>query len=416
MGRLAWLKGRFALAKGEGDAALFHAGRARRYAEELELPPPMLGVRLALEAQAKVLVGDYAGAREHFRRTADVVAVLHAEEMRDMIRMVDAVEAFQLRRPDARNLLASAFAAPRARRFYDTFDTNPPFGATMCALALEHDVEVEFVRRIIEVHGMAAPANAGSSWPWPVRIHTLGGFELLRAGAVIAVQGKAQKKPLELLKALIASGKHHVDKPRLADFLWPDAEPDAAAATLDMAISRLRKLLALPEAIRIEDGKIGLDPAQVWVDVWAFDRDIEALQNALRAPRGVDDDDVTMLARRLLTRYRGAFLEDEEPQRWLLAARDRWRSRFLRSLTDAGRHWERRERWPDAIELYERGIEVDTLAEDLYRKLMRCHLARDQPAEAARVYRRCREMLSVQLGIAPSSETEALFKSIYREK
>ena len=416
MGRLSWLKGRFALAKGEGDAALFHAGRARRYADELELPPTMLGVRLALEAQAKVLVGDYAGAREHFRRTANMVAAGHAEEMQDMIRMVEAFEACELRRSDARELLATAFAAPRARQFYDTFDTNPPFGATMCALALEHGVEVEFVRRIIEVHGMAAPANAGGSWPWPVRILTLGGFALSRAGDVIAVQGKAQRKPLELLKALIASGRHHVDKPRLADFLWPDAEPDAAAAALDMAISRLRKLLALPDAIRIEDGKIGLDPAHVWVDVWAFDRDVEALQSALRASRGVDDDEVALLGQRLLSRYRGAFLETEEPQRWLLAARDRWRSRFLRSLTDAGRHWERRERWPDAIELYERGIEVDTLAEDLYRKLMRCHLAQGQPADAARVYRRCREMLSVQLGIAPSSETEALFKSIYREK
>ena len=416
LGRLCWLKGRFALAKGEGDAALFHAGRSRRYAEELELPPPMLGVRFALEAQAKILVGDYAGAREHFRHTADMVAVLHAEEMRDMIRMVDAYEACELDRQDAGELLAAAFAAPRARQFYDTFDTNPPFGATMCALALEHNVEADFVRRIIEVHGMAAPANAGSAWPWPIRIHTLGGFELFRAGVVVAVQGKAQKKPFALLKALTAWGRNPVDKPRLAEFLWPDAEPGAAAASLDVAISRLRKLLTLPQAIRIDDGKVGLDPDHVWVDVWAFDREVETLQSTLRAAKGDNDDDIAIVGQRLLSRYRGGFLENEEPQRWLLAARDRWRSRFLRSLADAGRHWERRERWSDAIELYERGIEIDTLAEDLYRKLMRCHLARGQPAEAARVYRRCREMLSVQLGIAASSETEALFKSIYGEK
>jgi DNA-binding SARP family transcriptional activator len=64
--------------------------------------------------------------------------------------------------------------------------------------------------------------------------------------------------------------------------------------------------------------------------------------------------------------------------------------------------------------MYERGIEVDTLAEDLYRRLMRCQLAQGQPAEAARVYRRCREMLSVQLGIPPSAETEALFQTIYK--
>ena len=87
----------------------------------------------------------------------------------------------------------------------------------------------------------------------------------------------------------------------------------------------------------------------------------------------------------------------------------RWRSRFLRSLADAGRHWERRERFPDAVGLYERGIELDPLAEELYRRLMHCHLAQGQRAEVARVYRRCRETLSDQLGIVPTSETEALF-------
>jgi len=411
--RLAWLKGRFALAKGEGDAALFHAARARQYALELEVPPPMLGVRLALEAQARLSVGDFAGARSLFERTAGMVAVLHAEEMRDMIRMVDAREALHLHRSDGRDLLVAAFAAPRARQFYDTFDTNPTFGATMCALALEHGIETKFVRRIIEVHGFAAPPEAGAEWPWPLKIVTFGRFELFRDDAVLALAGKTQKKPLELLKALIALGGHGTDRQRLADFLWAEAEPDAASAALDMAMLRLRKLIALPDAIRIEDGKVRLDPAQVWVDAWAFDRDVETLQALLHAA-SPDAAEVARLGERLFARYRGAFLDDEEPRRWLLAARDRWRNRFLRSLSDAGRYWERHERWGDAIAMYERGIEVDTLAEDLYRRLMQCHLARRQLAEAARVYRRCREMLSVQLGIAPSAETEALFQTIYK--
>jgi LuxR family transcriptional regulator, maltose regulon positive regulatory protein len=414
MARLSWLKGRCALASGDGNAAVFHAEQSRRYAEELEFPPPMLGVRMALEAQAKLFIRDYAGAREQFKRTSEIVAVLHAEEMRDMIRMVDAYEACELRRPDARTLLATAFAAPRARQFYDTFDTNPPFGATMCALALEHDVEVEFVRRIIELHGMAAPANAGRSWPWPVCIHTLGDFELSHASGAVAVHAATQKKPLELLKALIALGGHGVDKSRLANLLWPEVESDTAAVALDKTISRLRKMLA-PNAIRVEDGRFGLDPDRVWVDVWAFDRDVEALQTALRSP-GAGDDDVAKLGQRVLSGYRGAFLENEEPQRWMLAARDRWRSRFLRSLADAGRYWERDKRWSQALELYERGIEVEPLAEELYRPLMHCHLAQGQTAQAARVYRRCREALSAHLGIAPSAETEGLFKSIYKDQ
>jgi len=412
MARLAWLRGRVALARGEGDAALFEAVRSRTIGEQMELPAPMQGVRIALEAQARVLTGDYAAARELFARTAGMVAVLHAEEMRDMMRMVDAYEAWKLRRPDARALLAQAFAAPRARQFYDSFDTNPRFGATMCALALEQGIETEFVKRIVGIARMAPPPEAGAAWPWALRVETLGAFVLTRAGAALPVHGKTQKRPLELVKALVALGARGVDKQRLVDALWPDGEADGGPAALDMAISRLRKLVGSAEAIVIEDGKVGFNPSLVWIDVWAFDRDVEALQTALH-----DDADsvhAADLGRRLLSIYRGAFLDNEAPQRWSLAARDRLRHRFLRSLSDLGRRHERDERWTDAVGLYERGIEVDSLAEDLYRRLMRCHIAQGQPAEAARVYRRCREMLSVQLGIAPSSETEALFKSIYR--
>jgi DNA-binding SARP family transcriptional activator len=408
--RLAWLHGRFALARGEGEAALLHATRSRKLGEELQVPPPMLGVRLALEAQARLTIGDFAGARELFARTASMVSVLHAEEMRDMIRMVDAYEALKLRRPDAQALLAAAFAAPRARQFYDSFHTNARFGATMCAIALELGIESEFARRIVEVYGMAPPPEAGPAWPWPLRIETLGRFALMRRDALFPVQGKAQKKPLELLKALVAFGARSVDKQKLADVLWPDAEPDAAASALDMAISRLRKLLRLPEAIVIEDGKLGLNDEIAWLDSWAFDREVDALQAALHED---NCDAVLALGERLLGLYRGAFLDNEEPQRWMLAARDRFHNRFLRSLSDAGRCHERRERFAEAIKLYERGIEVDTLAEDLYRRLMKCHLACGHPAEAARVYRRCRDMLSAQLGTSPSGETEALFRSVY---
>jgi len=232
-----------------------------------------------------------------------------------------------------------------------------------------------------------------------------------RNGHALLFEGKAQKKPIELLKALIALGGRAVAKEKLYDLLWPDAEADAAGASLDSTVSRLRKLLGDADSIRIEEGKVGFDPARVWLDVWAFDRDVEALQSAMRAETNatvVDD-----IGQRLLARYRGPFLGSEEPQRWSLVARDRWQNRFRRSLADAGRYWEQRAGWSTAITLYERALEEDSLAENLYRRLMRAHIARDEPAEAARVYRRCRDMLSVQLGILPSPDTEELFRSIY---
>jgi DNA-binding SARP family transcriptional activator len=409
--RFEWLQGRLALANGEGDAALLHATRARKYSEDLEVPPPLLGVTVALEAQARVLTGDLAGARSCFNETLPMVAVLHAAEMRDMIRMVDAYEAVLARRPDARQLLQAAFAAPRARQFYDVFDTNPRFGATMLAAALTHEVEPEFARRIIELHDFAPPPEADASWPWPVKITTLGRFDVACNGEAMAIPRKSPRKPLALLKALIASGGRGVDKQRLADILWEDAAAEAVGASLDMAIMRLRKLLATPRAVVIEDSKIGLDPQRVWLDLWAFDRDVDALQPLLRNP---DDTAVALVCERMLALYRGPFLDNEEPQPWLLAVRERARQRFLRSLSDAGRYWERRERWSESAALYERGLDVDPLAEDLYRRLMRCHLSQGRPAEAAGVFQRCRKMLLDQLGVPPSAETEALFRSIHQ--
>jgi DNA-binding SARP family transcriptional activator len=48
------------------------------------------------------------------------------------------------------------------------------------------------------------------------------------------------------------------------------------------------------------------------------------------------------------------------------------------------------------------------VAEPLYRHLMRALGAAGQSAEAAEVYRRCRELLGAMLGAQPSAETEAL--------
>jgi DNA-binding SARP family transcriptional activator len=409
--QLEFVKSRIARMKGQGDRAVFHASRASTYTRELGAPKILQAIYLVNEAQARLMIDDFATACGLMRQAASMVPAQYVDEVRDMIALTEAYEAVTAAKPEGHALLAAAWASIRERQFYDTFDGDPAFGARLCALTLEHGIEVEFVRRHIEVRGIAPLANAPESWPWPIHVHALGRFTVQHRGEPLAIEGKAQKKPLELFKMLIAQGGHGVAKEKLCDLLWPDAEPAAAAAALDTAISRLRKLIGEPAAIRIEEGKVSLDDKRVWLDVWAFDRDVEALQAALHTNAG--DAEIEAIGVRLLARYKGPFLGSEDPTRGSLAARERWQNRFRRSLADAGRHWEQRREWPRAIALYERALDEDSLAEELYRRLMHCYLERGEPAEAARVYRRCREMLSIQLGIPPSAETEALFKSIY---
>jgi LuxR family maltose regulon positive regulatory protein len=409
--RLEFLKTKIARMKGQGDRAVFHAARATSYAVELAFPPVMRAVYIVNEAQARLLIEDFSTGLQLLRAALELVPAGYADEVRDMIALTEAYDASVRNTSGWLSLLTDAWASIRARQFYDAFDGFPEFGAKLCVLALDHGIESEFVRRLIETRNIAPPVNASESWPWPVHLTTLGDFVLRRRSEPVVWQTKTQKKPIELLKVLAALGGRGVSKQKLYGLLWPDADAMASAAALDVLILRLRKLLRDPEAIMVDKGSVGLNPEHVWLDVWSFDADVESLQAALVADAA--DATIDHLATRLLKRYRGPFLANDDPQRWSLAARDRWQNRFRRSLADAGRYWERRGDWGRAIALYERGVEEDSLAEALYRALMRAYVARGDAAEAASVYRRCRDMLSVQLGIRPSADTEALFRSIY---
>ena len=77
-----------------------------------------------------------------------------------------------------------------------------------------------------------------------------------------------------------------------------------------------------------------------------------------------------------------------------------------------GERLERDGDWPTAIDLYRRGLETDNLAESFYRGLMRSLAATGDQAEAINAFRRCRELLSIVLGVKPSAETDRLYQEI----
>jgi DNA-binding SARP family transcriptional activator len=411
LSRLDFLRTKIALLKGQADAAVFHAARAKTYCFELEAPAPLRAIFIVNEAQARLFADDLETACHLLTEAIEFAPGQYAQEIRDMIALTRAYQAMVS--GDAQGLVSmtKAWASMRDRQCYDAFDGFPEFGAKLCVVALTRDIEVDFVQRLIELRGVSPPADAPEAWPWAIKVKAFGGFQVYRHGALLTFEGKAQKKPLELLKALIALGGRSIPKQKLCGILWSTDEPSAPGAALDVLISRLRKLLGQADAVRVEEGKVGLDARYVWLDVWAFDRCVDDLQDELRDARRASE--VHRITQALLVSYQGPFLGDEDPQRWSLGTRDRLHNRFRRSLADAGAYWEQSGDWARAATVYERALEEDNLAEDLYRRLMQAYVKLGEPAEALRVYRRCREMLSLQLGIGPSNGTEALYKAIY---
>ena len=117
--------------------------------------------------------------------------------------------------------------------------------AELCVRALEHDIETDFVRRLVRLRHLVPrqPPLHLHNWPWPLDIDTFGHFEVRVDGTALQFAGKSQKRPLSLLKTLIALGGQDVAEARLADALWPDAEGDAAQQALATTLHRLRGLI-----------------------------------------------------------------------------------------------------------------------------------------------------------------------------
>jgi len=145
---------------------------------------------------------------------------------------------------------------------------------------------------------------------------------------------------------------------------------------------------------------LSFDDRVIWVDALAFDR----------VAHRPDPADASVL-RAALKRYRGHFLEGESAP-WALVFRERLRARNLKMTEALGSRLERGGDWSGAVECYLGALEVEPVAETLYRRLMLAHAQAGQKAEALRVYQRCRDSLHTHLLVDPTEETQALYRAL----
>lgn len=257
----------------------------------------------------------------------------------------------------------------------------------------------------------AAPSDTASETAVragaPIRITALGGFGINIDGVPYSMGAKPQRKPLDLLKMLLVCNGSGLGAAELADQLWPDADGDKARNSLQVAIYRLRRLLGNEQAVIVRSRRIFLDPSFCDTDLWDFGRAAESF-----ARRGAADPASHAFARAALKLYRGHLFAQETEQAWMLAPRARIRRIWLCLIKQLGDWYQLHGGWDHASELYQDALDLDPLAEEIYRRLMFCQQKTGEQAEALRTYRRCREQLHGALGLVPSIETERLHHAL----
>lgn len=362
-------------------------------------------------AQLLIDSGGYAEAHEALKRADELGEASKSPYARYMTLVYGAQLQFRSgNETKGVALLRDGLALGRRKRYFYCLWDRTDVLTDLYMKALQMDIETDYVREAIRRKGMVPehPPLHIKNWPWPLKIYTLGRFSILKDDVPIQFPAKAQKKPMEMLKVLIAQGGQGVNKTRISDALWPDAEGDRAEQAFTTTLHRLRKLMGSDRAIKVQDGKVSLNSAVCWVDGKVFEHLLARADDALHRK---DQDRAMAYTEYALTIYNGAFLAGDEWAPWAVSQRERLRSKFLLAVDRLGANLIAAGQWEKAAGYYHRSLDVDDLCEETYQHLMHCLRKLGRKSALRAIYQRCKNNLDAALGITPSDETVAIYQS-----
>jgi DNA-binding SARP family transcriptional activator len=238
--------------------------------------------------------------------------------------------------------------------------------------------------------------------PAPIAVSLLGTYRIEAGGEEVRSGLRAKARELLAFYLLHPEG---TTLDAATEALWPDADrgrgPEWFWTALGNLRSRLRAVTGERQLKVIErDGDIyRIEPV--------FDVDLWRLQQALTDAAASDDDAARTVAfDRAAQEYGGELLAGVD---WLWAEtpRDDLRQRMVDVLV-----WLGDVRWASgdtrgSWQALQRALEVDPLAEQVYRRVMRLQAKLSRPDDADVTFRRLQARLE-EVGLEPSPESEKL--------
>lgn len=246
-----------------------------------------------------------------------------------------------------------------------------------------------------------------------MRIFVCGGLATESRTAVVREADLPGRQGRRLWVYLVLHRHGPVGRGDLAEAIWGDDIPDAWDPTLNVLVSRLRRVLAPIDQITIrgEPGRYAVSlPSDVIVD-WERARD--AIHEADRLVyAGQPAEALPEAAVAMVIAARGFLPGEEAP--WVEGQRATLQEIRLRACERTVEGELARGR-ADLAELEARHLlALDPLREASYRWLMRALVAEGNPAQAASVFAACRRTLRERAGTTPSAETEQVFRALVR--
>jgi SARP family transcriptional regulator, regulator of embCAB operon len=224
------------------------------------------------------------------------------------------------------------------------------------------------------------------------------------------VDGELPGRQGRLLFAYLAANRlRAVSRAELIDAVWSDRLPGAPESALSALVSKLRRVMGQGQLEGRSDLRLALAD-DAWIDAEAAGA---ALHRAEAAQARFDWAEVWVAARVAQHIAIRPFVAGEEAP-WIDVRRRQLEGTYLRalelaahaSLVIAGGELDTAERSARSL------VQHAPFRESGYRYLMEALAARDNHADALRVYEQLRTLLRDELGAAPSPATQKLHRTL----
>lgn len=237
----------------------------------------------------------------------------------------------------------------------------------------------------------------------PCEARLFGGFDLFTFGHRICL-GVLRPRVRQLLHILVLHAGEPLHRERLAEMLWPEADPDLSVHRLQVAVSSLRRLLDAESGL---EGEIvqrdGLSyvlrlPQDSVVDVAQF---TQALARARVAHRDGRDVETITALQEAVDLHHGDLLPEDGPAEWVAETRESLRTEAAAASALLARLLATRDPRA-ALEAAERAVGLDHYNDEAWHLLIHLHRHLGDTAMAQRTASMYQEVLR-DLGVSPAA-------------
>src|SRR5262249_10560068 len=240
----------------------------------------------------------------------------------------------------------------------------------------------------------------------PLTFEVLGGFAARRGAWRIADSDWGRPVDARLVRFLLVQAGQPVLDDVIFEALWPDRAASGARRSLQVSVSRARRVLDPPGAERsvIESG----DGAYRLVLGDLASVDAEQFGAAADRALGSSDPERRTLLERARSLWVGEPLPEERYSDWAASYRERLIDRYIAVLTALCELHEREGEHLDTARAARELVDLDPLNEQGHRALMTAYARTGRRGHALRQYLECRRSLVDSVGIEPAKETSEL--------